>query len=155
MAQKLRIEYVQFYTDGSSAKKLEVTAPKLAEPILPKPKKQKRKRVYVDPVAIFGVVVAVCMLFTMVIGLIRLQSVRQDRQDMELYVAHLQQVHEQKQADYADSYNLADIEKTALALGMVPTSEVNHTTIVVTETVEPEAPTIWETVGTFLTGLFA
>lgn len=155
MAQKLPIEYVRFYTDGSAARKLEVAAPKLAEPILPKPQKQKRKRVYVDPLAIFGVVVAACMLFTMVVGLVRLHDVQQDQRDMQVYIAYLQQINEQKQAEYADSYDLAQVEKTALALGMVPSSEVKHMTIDVTAPEEPEDTTLWENVGTFLAGLFA
>lgn len=157
MAQKLRIEYVQFYTDGSSAKKLDVAAPvKEKEPaFLPKTFVQKRKRIYVDPVAIVGVVVAVCMFFTLAIGMIQLRSAQQDRYNMEQYVIHLQKIHTEREEDYAASYNLEEIEKTALALGMVPLSEVSHAPIDMTEPVVQVEPTIWETVGTFLTGLFA
>ena len=58
MAQRLPIEYVQFYTLGTAAQKVEVAKPKLAEPVFLPPVIQKRKRVFVDPVAIFGVIVA-------------------------------------------------------------------------------------------------
>ena len=54
MAQRRPIEYVQFYTIGTAAQKVEVAKPKLAEPVFLPPVIRKRKKVFVDPVAIFG-----------------------------------------------------------------------------------------------------
>ena len=82
MAQRIPIEYVQFYTVGTAAKKVEVAEPKLAEPVFLPANVQKRKRIFVDPVAIFGMVVAVCMLFTMFVGIHRLRQVQQDSRAM-------------------------------------------------------------------------
>lgn len=155
MAQRRPIEYVQFYTMGSAAQKLEVAKPKLEEPVILPRVVQKRKKVLVDPVAIFGVVVAVCMFVTMFVGVLHLRQVQSDADAMEQYVLHLQQVNEEKKDFYHESYQLDEIEKTALALGMVPMEEAAHYTIDVTEPLPEESPSVWESVGTFLSGLFA
>ena len=154
MAQRLPIEYVKFYTVGTAAQKVEVAKPKLAEPVFLPPVK-KRKRVFVDPVANFGVMVAICMLFTMFVGVHRLRQVRQDAAAMEQYVLHLQDINQERKDIYHSSYTLEEIEKTAMALGMVPMDQVTHQTIDVTEPAPQEAPSVWESVGTFLSGLFA
>lgn len=155
MAQRLPVEYVQFYTLGTAAQKVEVAKPKLAEPVFLPPVVQKRKRIFVDPVAIFGVIVAVCMLFTMFVGVHRLRQVRQDADAMEKYVLHLQNINQEKKDFYHDSYSLEEIEKTALALGMVPLNQVAHQTIDVSEPVPQKDPSVWDSVGTFLSDLFA
>ena len=56
---------------------------------------------------------------------------------------------------YHDAYNLEEIEKTAMALGMVPVDQVAHRTIDVTAPMPEENISLWEQVGTFLSGLFA
>lgn len=155
MTQRRPIEYVQFYTVGTAAKKVEVAKPKLAEPVFLPPVVHKRKRVYVDPVPVLGMLVAVCMLFTMFIGLQHLRQVRQDAESMEQYVLYLQQVNEEKEDLYRNSFSLEEIEKTALALGMVPADQVLHQYIDVSEPPVEEAPSFLDSVGTFLSGLFA
>ena len=156
MLPKRQIEYVQFYNYGSTAQKLELVAPqKVVSAELPKPRPQKRRKVYVDPVAIFGVIVAVCMFITIFIGMGQLRAAKDEMASMEIYVAYLQQENDSYQRQYRESYNLEDIEKTALALGMVPMAEASHSSIDMTEpTPEPE-PTAWENFTTFLAGLFA
>ena len=155
MTQRRPIEYVQFYTVGTAAKKVEVAKPKLAEPVFLPPIVHKRKKVYVDPVPVLGMLVAVCMLFTMLIGVNHLRQVRQDTEAMEQYVLHLQQVNDEKQELYHNSYSLEEIEKTAIALGMVPADQVLHQIIDVTEPPTQEEPSLFDSVGTFLSGLFA
>jgi negative regulator of sigma E activity len=155
MTQRRPIEYVQFYTVGTAAKKVEVAKPKLAEPVFLPPIVHKRKKVYVDPVPVLGMLVAVCMLFTMLIGVNHLRQVRQDTEAMEQYVLHLQQVNDEKQELYHNSYSLEEIEKTAIALGMVPADQVLHQIIDVSEPPAQEEPSLFDSVGTFLSGLFA
>ena len=75
MANRYGIEYVNFYTDGSSARKI-APVRKMATVELPKPKKRKRKVIYVDPVATLGILVAVCLLIMMCVGLTRLSQER-------------------------------------------------------------------------------
>ena len=95
------------------------------------------------------------MLFTMFVGVHRLRQVRQDAAAMEQYVLHLQDINQERKDIYHSSYTLEEIEKTAMALGMVPMDQVTHQTIDVTEPAPQEAPSVWESVGTFLSGLFA
>ena len=155
MTQRRPIEYVQFYTVGTAAKKMEVAKPKLAEPVFLPPVAVKRKKVYVDPVPVLGMLVAICMLFTMLIGVQHLRQVRQDTEAMEQYVLHLQQINDEKQEIYHSSYSLEEIEKTAIALGMVPADQVLHQIIDVSEPPIQEEPSFLDSVGTFLSGLFA
>ena len=158
MTQRMQAQYVQFYIDGSSAKQLNYVAPKKAEPERKQVQKtyiQKVKRILVDPVAIFGLVVAVCMIVTMVLGIFHLNTVYRDVQQMEEYVVYLQHQNKAVKNQYKNSYNLEEIEKTALALGMVPSDQVTHTQIDIPQPVVIKEPTIWENIGTFLTGLFA
>ena len=158
MAQRLPIEYVRFYTEGSAAKKLDVVVPvqkpMLAEPYI-KAAPIKRKKVYVDPLAIFGVVVAICMMITIFVGVQNLRKTQDDLVAMERYVAHLRQENAVWKDKYADAYELEEIERTALALGMVPAEQVTHHTIVLDAPAEEPEPGFFENIGTFLTGLFA
>ena len=155
MTQRRPIEYVQFYTVGSAARKLEVEKIQLAEPVFQNAVPIKRKKVYVDPVAICGMLVAFCMLLTLFVGFFHLRNVQQDRIAMENYVIHLQHVNAERKEIYHDAYNLEEVEKTARALGMVPVDQVAHRTIDVTEPMPEDTISVWEQVGTFLSGLFA
>ena len=157
MAQRTSVQDVRFYPDGTAARKLEYAVPeKKKTAALPQPKKIKRRKVYVDPVAILGVAVAICMFIVMAVGMNQLQQARHDALVMELYVDQLTRENEALVEEYADSYDLNMVKQTAIALGMVPREEVPMTTIAVTIPAEVvEEPTVWETIGTLLTNLFA
>ena len=155
MAKKYSIEYVHFYTDGSAARKI---APVLhsEKAVLPKQKKQKRKVIYLDPVAVLGMAVAVCMLLMMVVGLAQLTQARGKAVAMEQYVIQLDIQHDQLDQMYHEGYDIAEVERTALALGMVPGSQVKQTSIVIpVEEPVVETVTLWDQIGTFLSSLFA
>jgi len=155
MANRPDIQYIQFYTDGSAARKLapERSATKTT---LPRPRRKKRKVVYVDPVAILGIVVAVCMLIAMAVGVVEFRNTQQEAARMERYLEQLKQENEQLSLQYSQGYDLETVERTALALGMVPAEQVAHIQLPATVQ-EPEAPplSVWERIGTFLAGLFA
>ena len=156
MAQRVKAQYVQFYTYGTAARKLEPVVPHQQNKVsLPKPKKIKRKKIYVDPVAILGVVVAICMLIVMATGVDQLKQARAEAVAMEQYVDQLAREHETLVDEYAHSYDIGMIEQTAIALGMVPIDTVHQSTIEISLPPVEEPPTTWETIGTFLTGLFA
>ncbi len=156
MAQHTSVQYIRYCTDGTAARKLDYAVPaKKKTAVLPKPKKMRVKKVYVDPVAVLGVVVALCMLIVMAVGVNQLQQARQEAVNMELYISQLTRENEELTAQYANSYDIAMVEQTALALGMVPSRQVSSTQILVEVPEVVEEPTVWETIGTFLTGLFA
>lgn len=158
MAQKLPIQYVQFYTGGTAAKKLEPKEVKKLPELKNDPytRHPKAKKIPVDVVALASILVALCMLFTIAVGVIQLKGAVDQRHAMEEYVLYLRSENLRYQEEYAASYDLEHIEKTALSMGMVPASEVAHTTIQITEPVtEAEDMSLWQSVGVFLTGLFA
>ena len=157
MAQRTSVQYVRFYTEGTAARKLEYAVPeKKITTVLPKPKKVKRRKIYVDPVAILGVAVAICMLVVMAVGINQLKQANAEAVMMEQYVNRLAFENKELAEQYEDSYDIEMVKQTAEALGMVPREEVPVTTIEVTVPVEVvEEPTVWETIGTLLTNLFA
>ena len=156
MAKKYGIEYVNFYTDGSAARKI-APALRSVKAMLPKPKKHRRKVIYLDPVAVLGTAVAVCMMIMMFVGLARLSAVRQETMAMEQYVHQLQQENEQLSQQYHEGYDIEEVERTALALGMVPKSQVQKTQIYMSAPAEEAAQnmSIWEQIATFLSSLLA
>ncbi len=154
MARKPDVQYIRFYTDGSAARKVAPVAP-LKTIKLPKVKKQKKLLLYIDPVAIAGIAMAVIMLTLMAVGVMQLKTARQEMQTMAAYVSTLQEENASLQATFSEGYDLDQIEKTALALGLVPKEQVRHVTVSVPELIVEEEPDAWERFYIFLTGLFA
>ncbi len=156
MAQRIDVQYVQFYTQGSAAQRVVPVAP-IQTGKLPQVKKRKVQRIYVDPVATLGIVVAVCMLIMMAVGVFRLQKEQRETVALERYVELLQQENEKLEAKYAAERNLYDVEKIALALGMIPKEQALQMSIQVElpQAEQLEQVSLWNRIGTFLTGLFA
>ena len=128
MAQ-IKAQYVQYYTAGSAATKFAPVIP-LNPTALPRTKvQQKPLRIYLDPVALLGTVVAVSMLIAMMVGVFTLKSEQAKTATMVEYVESLRVENEALRTQYAEKCNLAEIEEAALALGMVPKEEVTHTLI--------------------------
>ncbi len=157
MEKKKDVRYINTYISGTSAYWLD-TAPKKAPVKLPKMKKRKKKYLYlhVDPLAAIGVVTALVLLVMMVVSFGKLQAARQEAAALESYVATLQKENADLERTYASGYDLEEIEKIALAMGMVPAEQAPTIQM---EVVIPEQPTesisLWESVCSFLTGLFA
>ena len=127
MAQ-IKAQYVQYYTAGSAARKLAPVIP-LHTPALPRTREQKRLKIYVDPVALFGTVVAVAMLVAMLVGVSALQAEQAKTATMVQYVESLRVENEALRTQYAEKCNLEEIREDALALGMVPKEQATHTLI--------------------------
>ena len=154
MAQHPKVEYIRMYTDGSAARKLEIAAP-VKKASAPRTRKQKKILVYVDPVAIAGIAVAVIMFVVIAASVINLYGVQQETAVLERYVTDLRAENAVLLSEYESNIDLAKIEKTALALGMVPREEVRHVTVQVEASAAQETTDTWGQVRTFLTGLFA
>ena len=128
MAQ-IKAQYVQYYTPGTAAQKLAPVIP-LRAPALPRRKvRQKRIKIYLDPVALFGTVVAVSMMISVLVGFSSLQTEQKKAATMVEYVETLRIENESLRTQYEGKCDLAEIEEAALALGMVPKEEVTHTVI--------------------------
>lgn len=154
MAQRTDIRYIQFYTDGSAARKIAPVAP-LKTIKLPKIKKQKRITICVDPIAVASICMALVMAVLIVVGLVQLNAARQEMFTMSAYVDTLREENVQLQQNFTEGYNVDEIQRTALALGLVPKEQVQHISVRLMEIEEPEEPTTWERFATFLAGLFA
>ena len=157
MSQKPKIQYVgQFYIHGSEARQLELQEKKKrAKSKLPLERLRKVEVVYLDPVAIFGIVTALVMLTVMILGVLQIRDDWKEYRVMSNYVSRLNSENAQLQADYRSQYDLEDIRVKAQALGMVPKSELEVRTVYVTIP-QPEPEMTWlEEIQWFLSGLFA
>ena len=104
MAQ-MNSRYIQFYTPGTAAVKVQVQDEQKWAP-LPEPKPEEKKAIYVDPVAILGFAVAVCMLILMAVGITQLNNTRREVAALEHYVAQLTAENHALQETYAAGYDL-------------------------------------------------
>ncbi len=156
MANRVQIQYVKYYTQDNTAKRVAPAIP-LHTGALPQIKKRKIRRIYVDPVATLGIVVAVSMMIMMLVGMSRLSSENARLEVMEQRVEMLRQQNTDLQARYDKELDLDEVKDIALALGMVPGRDVAHSSIEVElpQAEEPAQVSIWHRIGTFLTGLFA
>lgn len=156
MAQKMQVQYIRLYTDGSTALKPEpVYIPHKTAP-LPKVTKAKCKKIFVDPVAMLSIGVAFCLIIMMCVGFAQLNQARAEVAAMESYIERLEDQHSELSAQYRSGYNLEEVRQNALALNMIPAEQAARVTIQIPA--EPEQvtePTLWERIDTFLTGLFA
>ena len=157
MNQKPKIQYVgQFYIHGSEARQLELQEKKKhAKSKLPLERLRKVEVIYLDPVAIFGIVTALVLLAVMTVGDLQIRDDWKDYQTMSNYVSRLNSENAELKADYRSQYDLEDIRVKAEALGMVPKSQLEVRTVYVTIP-QPEPERTWlEEIQWFLSGLFA
>ena len=157
MNQKPKIQYVgQFYIHGSEARQLELQEKKKhAKSKLPLERLRKVEGIYLDPVAIFGIVTALVLLAVMTVGVLQIRDDWKDYQTMSNYVSRLNSENAELKADYRSQYDLEDIRVKAEALGMVPKSQLEVRTVYVTIP-QPEPERTWlEEIQWFLSGLFA
>lgn len=156
MSQKPKIQYVgQFYIHGSEARQLELQEKKKAKSKLPLERLRKMEVIYLDPVAIFGIVTALVMLTVMMLGVLQIRDDWQEYRVMSNYVSRLNLENAEMWADYRSQYDLEDIRAKAQAMGMVPKSELEVRTVYVTIP-QPEPEMTWlEEIQWFLSGLLA
>ena len=159
MALKPEIQYIgQFYIHGSEAKAVEVKPEqeqKKSEYKLPLYRFAKRQKIYVDPLAICSIALAMVLLVCMVMGTLQVQSAWQDLEAANHHVYNLEALHRQKLAEYRSVCNLDEIRSAAEVMGMIPVAEAKIMEITVSIP-EPKAePTMWEDVVWFMEGLFA
>lgn len=155
MARRTEVQYVQFYTAGSAAYKFEPISQPKKKAALPKQRRMKKIRIYVDPVAIAGVCLALVMLVMMFAGLDQWQQARQQEAQLQAYVTQLQTENTQLQEKYHAGYDPQEIYEIATAMGMIPAQQAQRVQVTVSAPVVEEEPTAWDNFCMFLTGLFA
>ena len=155
MARKPDIQYVRYYTDGSAARQLEVQSPRKTKAPYHRPRKQQGYVIYVDPLAVAGIALAAVMLISMLVGSIQLAVAKQQLSDAKAYVTTLRQSNEQLQKTYDEGYDLAEVERSALALGMIPVSQAQTFFVEIREEQIVEEVTFWDRLSGKLEELFA
>ena len=157
MNQKPKIQYVgQFYVHGSEARALQLQEQKRqAKTKLPLARIQKIEKIYVDPVALAGILVSVVMLVTMVLGAVQIKRDWDQYEQVSAYVSELKRENARKNHAYRLSYDLEDIKSKALAMGLVPKSELQTMAVAVTVPEKEPELTRTEEIRFFLEGLFA
>lgn len=156
MVRRTDIQYIHFYTRGTAAAKV---APVVREDpfYVPNTVKHYRKRVYVDPVAIVGFLVAMVLFASMISGISTLRQIQQEKDQLEQHITGLTQENLDLKDQYEHSYNLDQIENTALALGMVPAEELPSVEIYpkASEVTVHEEPTAWEQICAYFEELMS
>lgn len=157
VTQKPKIQYVgMFYVHGSEAKKLqEEQRRKEARTKLPLERLRKIEAIYIDPVALISIAVAVLMLVTMVYGVLRITRDWAEYRQMSAYVSELNLENANLYQEYRENIDLEDVYTKAVALGMLPVEEVPTRTITVHVPEAPVEPTWMERTTAFFAGLFA
>lgn len=144
MAHRTEVQYIdRFYVFGSEAPK---AAPKPKKPQAAKPaeKPDRSQKVYIDPIALSGMVVAVVMLCLLVVGGIHLSDARTEYDRAKAQLITLKRQNAQLEHTYHTSYDLEDIREQAVAQGMIPAEEAERFTAIFFVPRTPEEPSAWE-----------
>jgi len=156
MARKAEVRYINFYSVGSSAYKLDaMPTPRKQAATAPKQRKPRKVLLRLDPIAVAGVFLALIMLIMMVVGLFRLGSAKRQAAQMQSYVLQLEAQNRVLNEKYRAGFDPEEIRQIATQMGMVPIEQAQRIEISVPVTEPVQEPTVWETVYTFLVGLFA
>lgn len=140
MARKPEIQYIQYYVDGTAARNPEPQQlPRKQKKPLPQKKRRPRYVLKIQPLAVLGIVLSVVLLCMMASGVSEFLEARQQMHRMQNHVLNQRLYNEQLREEYEEGINLEEIQRAALALGMVPEETVRHITISVPmEQVAPE-----------------
>lgn len=157
MTRQPDIQYVQFCIDGTAARKLESNRAEARQPqpVYRRTRRNRRKIIHIDPLALCAMVTAGVMLVVMAVGMLRLGSINADAAKMEAYVMRLQDENTQLKTEYNESFDKEDIRQKALAMGLEPKQEGNEITLSVHVPPVEQEQSVWDQIGTFLAGLFA
>ena len=154
MERKPEIQYVgQFYVQGSAAPQIGEKQKK-KKATLPRLRREKLQKVYVDPVALCGMAVAVVMLVVLIIGAFRLQQSWEQYNQVSGYLSQLRRENAQLEHNYRTSFDLEKVRSSAEGLGMIAREETKNVTVWVSVPVPEAEPTLWDDILWFLRGLF-
>lgn len=155
MAQKTEIQYVrQFYVFGSEAPQPK-TQPKKPRPKLPSLHLERLQKVYIDPVAVCGVLMATVMLVLLIVGAYRLRDTRAAYDQMKNQLVDIKRENAKLNHVYHTSYDLEEIRESAQKLGMVDGEKAERFTVFFDMPKEEKKSTAWDDFVWFLSGLFS
>lgn len=159
MARQREVRYVNFYSAGSAAYRIDPVPArqekKAVLPAKPKPRRPAVQKIYVSRTVLAGLSCGVILLLALIIGVVQLTMVRQETAQLEKYVLSLQTENQRLSDTYHNSYDLEEIRQIAIARGMIPVEQAQHIYVPVSQQETVAQPSAWESIWIFLTGLFA
>ena len=105
--------------------------------------------------AIAGILISAVLLVMMAVGYTQLRDAQRQEQAMDNYVQQLKSQNAIDRAKYEETLDIEEIEKAALALGMIPQEQAQQIVISVDMPQTEEKIGFWAHTITFLEGLFA
>lgn len=155
MAQKPQIQYVgQFYIYGSEARELEEKA-KQNKPKTRLPKIPKLPQLYIDPVAVGGLLVALVMLIVLAVGVVQTRSSWNEYTAMSARLNDLRKTNADLSHAYHTSYNAEEIREIAEGYGLIDAADAEYMYVYVTVPKHEPEPTVLDNVKWFVKGLFS
>ena len=156
MARKPEIQYIgQFYVYGSEAQKVALEQKqKKAKTKLPEAMPQTTRVICLDPVAICGVLVAVMMICTMILGAVHIQDAWDRYENARHYLTAVRVENAALTHEYTSSFDVEEIRVVATTMGLVPVEELETVTLHVNVPEPKKEPTLWEDIRWFMEGLF-
>ena len=153
MDQKPEIQYVgQFYVYGSEVQAEKKKQQKKNQ--LPKiPKLTREHYIYIDPAAVCGIVVAALMLVVLIVGAFQLRTAMNEYNRQSEILSSIRRENARLEHQYRTSLDIDAVQKRAESLGLVDSSEVEHTSVRVTVPVQKKEESLWDRIKWHLKGL--
>ena len=155
MARKTEVRYVNFYTVGSAAYQFDPQPLPKKKVTLPKPRRQKKILIHLDPVVALGFCATAVLVIMMIVGLVRLGTAQKQADEMSTYLAALQEENVKLEETYRAGFDPEEIRQIATAMGMIPLEQAQTVEIYVPAEEPVSEPGLFESFWLFLTGLFA
>ena len=128
MAKKPDVQYIRYQTEGSAARKLEFLRPR-PKTCLPALKKKKATVIRLNPLATLGTLMSLIMLILMIVSGVQITGLQEDTKAMHRYVNDLRAENNELKDIYESNIDLDEIERQAIALGMIPVEEAQRITV--------------------------
>ena len=128
MAKKPEVQYIRYQTEGSAARKLEFLRPR-PKTSLPALKKKKATVIRLNPLATLGTLMSLIMLILMIVSGVQITGLQEDTKAMHRYVNDLRAENNELKDIYESNIDLDEIERQAIALGMIPVEEAQRITV--------------------------
>lgn len=128
MAPKPKIQYVgQFYVYGSEARALEVEAQKeKPKTKLPKIRLDRFQKLYIDPVALGGLLVAALILVALALGMNKLDESWQEHNRMSAYLTELKRSNATLSHSYHTGYDADAVREAAKSVGYIENENAQY-----------------------------